>query len=123
MPEVPPMSKRESQIMDIVYALGEATASQVMERMPDDLSRAAVRTFLRILEEKGHLTHKQIGRHYVFKPVQGKQRAGEGALRRVLDVFYDGSLEEAVAAYLAKRGDVDLQKMAELINQARKEGR
>jgi predicted transcriptional regulator len=117
------MSKRESQIMDIVYALGEATASQVMERMPDDLSRAAVRTFLRILEEKGHLTHKQIGRHYVFKPVQGKQRAGEGALRRVLDVFYDGSLEEAVAAYLAKRGDVDLQKMAELINQARKEGR
>jgi predicted transcriptional regulator len=117
------MSKRESQIMDIVYALGEATASQVMERMPDDLSRAAVRTFLRILEEKGHLTHKQIGRHYVFKPVRGKQRAGEGALRRVLDVFYDGSLEEAVAAYLAKRGDVDLQKMAELINQARKEGR
>jgi predicted transcriptional regulator len=123
MPDVPPLSKRETQIMDIVYAIGEATASQVMERMPDDLSRAAVRTFLRILEEKGHLTHRQVGRHYVFKPVQGKQRAGEGALRRVLDVFYGGSLEEAVAAYLAKRGDVDLQKMAELINQARKEGR
>lgn len=123
MPDVPPLSKRESQIMDIIYALGQATATDVLRRMPDDLSRAAVRTFLRILEDKGHLTHKQVGRHFVFKPVQAKQRAGEGALRRVLDVFFDGSLEDAVALYLAKSGAVDLEKMSDLIKKARNEGR
>src|ERR1700759_3070397 len=105
MSDLPQLSKRERQIMDIIYAHGEANASRVLEEMPDDLSRAAVRTFLRILEEKGHLTHRREGREYVFRPTRARKQVGQSAFRRVLDVFFSGSLEKAVAAYLAERDD------------------
>jgi predicted transcriptional regulator len=127
MSDLPPLSKRESQIMDILYARGAATATQVMADMPDALSRAAIRTFLRILEEKGHLTHRRQGRHFIFKPIRARKQVGRSALRRVLDVFFSGSLEAAVAAYLSEPHEDlnpnELEKMAALIRRARKEGR
>ncbi len=127
MPDLPQLSKRERQIMDIIYAHGEATASKVLETMPEDLSRAAVRTFLRILEEKGHLTHRQEGREYVFHPTQPRSQVGQSAIQRVVDVFFSGSLEQAVAAYLADKENAiepdELEKMAALIRQARRQGR
>ena len=127
MPQDPPLSKRETQIMDIIYAHGHATAAQVAAAMPDQLSSAAVRTFLRILEEKGHLTHRLQGRRFIFKPTRPRVRAGQSAFRRVLEVFFGGSLEAAVAAHLADRdgncNPVELEKMAALIEKSRQEGR
>lgn len=123
----PPLSKRETQIMDIIYARGQATATQVLAQMPDSLSRAAIRTFLRILEDKGHLAHRKMGREYVFAPTQTRKHVGRSALRRVLDVFFDGSLSQALAAHLSQRDAKctphDLEKMAALIRKARKDGR
>jgi BlaI family transcriptional regulator, penicillinase repressor len=127
MEDLPPLSKRESQIMDILYARGAATATEVMAAMPDRPSRAAVRTFLRILEDKGHLTHRRQGRHFVFKPTRARRQVGQSSLRRVLNVFFGGSLEQAVSAYLAEENGEfkpdELEKMAALIRKARKEGR
>jgi BlaI family penicillinase repressor len=127
MPDLPQLSKRERQIMDIVYAHGEVTASRVVAQMPDALSRAAVRTFLRILEDKGHITHRLDGREFVFRPTIARTKVGQSAFRRVLDVFFSGSLEQAVAAYLAENHEPldpdELEKMAALIRHARKQGR
>ncbi|MGA2232182.1 MAG: BlaI/MecI/CopY family transcriptional regulator [Tepidisphaeraceae bacterium] len=126
MANLPILSRRESQIMEIVYARGEVTATEVLAAMPDPLSRAAVRTFLRILEDKGQLTHRRVGRHFVFRAIRARKQAGQSALRRVLDVFFRGSLEQAVAAYLAdETGEYnpdELEKMAALIRKARKDG-
>jgi predicted transcriptional regulator len=127
MPDLPPLSKRETQIMDILYARGAATATDVMADMPDRPSRAAVRTFLRILEVKGHITHRREGRHFIFKPTRARRQVGQSSLRRVLNVFFGGSMEQAVAAYLAEQnGDYkpdELEKLAALIAKARKDGR
>jgi BlaI family transcriptional regulator, penicillinase repressor len=123
-PTEPSLSRRERQILDVVYALGRASALQVMAKLPDAPSKTAVRTFLRILEEKGHLVHEEEGRTYVYRPCRPRERAGSGALRRVLDVFFGGSLEQAVAAHLGgSAGDLDeaeLKRVASLIQQARK---
>ena len=123
-PTEPSLSRRERQILDVVYALGRASALQVMAKLPDAPSKTAVRTFLRILEEKGHLVHDEEGRTYVYRPCRPRERAGSGALRRVLDVFFGGSLEQAVAAHLGgSAGDLDeaeLKRVASLIQQARK---
>jgi len=127
MPDLPQLSRRERQIMDIIYARGEASATHVMEIMPEPLSRAAVRTFLRILEEKGHLAHRQVGREYVFRPTQARGRAGRSALRRVLDVFFGGSIEQALAAYLAENersiDAADLSRIETMLRKARKQDR
>jgi predicted transcriptional regulator len=121
------LSRRERQIMDVVYARGEASASDVHAALPDPPSRTAVRTLLRILEEKGHLRHRQEGLAYVYRPSRPRGPAGRSALRRVLDTFFDGSLEKAVAAHL---GDAatdlspeELARLADLINEARKRGK
>jgi BlaI family transcriptional regulator, penicillinase repressor len=120
----PSLSRRERQILDVVYALGRASALQVMAKLPDAPSKTAVRTFLRILEEKGHLVHEEEGRTYVYRPCRPRERAGSGALRRVLDVFFGGSLEQAVAAHLGESADdldeAELKRVASLIQQARK---
>ena len=120
----PSLSRRERQILDAVYALGRASAVQVMAQLHDSPSKAAVRTFLRILEEKGHLVHEEEGRTYVYRPSRPRERAGSGALRRVLDVFFGGSLEQAVAAHLgesaAELDEAELKRVASLIQQARK---
>jgi BlaI family transcriptional regulator, penicillinase repressor len=123
-PAEPSLSRRERQILDVVYALGRASAVQVVAKLPDALSKSAVRTFLRILEEKGHLVHEEDGRTYVYRPSRPRERAGSGALRRVLDVFFGGSLEQAVAAHLgeaaAELDEAELKRLASLIQQARK---
>lgn len=121
------LSRRERQIMDIVYARGQASATAVLDDMPDTLSRATVRTMLRILEEKGHLKHYKKGREFIHQPTRPRKRAGQSALRRVLNTFFDGSLEQAVAAHLAERGATlsteELKRLAELLRQAREKGK
>jgi len=84
------LGKRERQIMDVVYSLGSATATQVLERMENPPSRSSVRTFLTILEKRGHLRHKKVGKAYVYEPTQPRQRVGKTALQRVIDVFFGG---------------------------------
>ena len=121
------LSRRERQIMEIIYALESATAVEVLQSMTDPPSKTAVRTFLRILEEKGHLKHAERGREYVYQPIQPRIRAGRSAFRRVLQTFFDGSLEKAVAAHLADTAAPlntdELKRLAKLIHQARNKGK
>lgn len=122
------LSKRERQIMDVVYAHGEATVSQVMAGIPEPPMRGALRTLLRILERKGHLIHRKQGRELIYRPTQPRGQAGRSALGRVLDVFFGGSLESAVAAHLsdprraAKLTPQELRRLSDLIDKALKQG-
>src|SRR5439155_10367737 len=116
-------------IMDVVYAHGEATISQVMAGIPDPPMRGALRTLLRILERKGHLARRQQrGRELVYRPTQARGHAGRSALGRVLDVFFGGSLEHAVAAHLsdprraAKLTPDELRRLSDLVEKAMKRG-
>ncbi len=124
MSEEVQLSRRERQIMDIVYASGKATVSDVVQAIADPPSRTAVRTLMRILEEKGHLAHGKRGREFVYRPVRPRRRAGQSAMRRVVATFFGGSLEKAVAAHMSDPGaDLphdELERLAELIRQARK---
>jgi predicted transcriptional regulator len=117
------LSRRERQIMDVIYARGEATAWEVHSALPDAPGKTAVRTILRILEEKGHLKHRQDGLAYVYRPSRARRRAGRSALRKVLHTFFDGSLEKAVAAHLAdptaELAPEELERLANLIRAAR----
>ena len=88
----------------IATALGEAGATEIRAQIDDPPTRTAVRTILSILEAKGHVAHRTVGRNYVYRATRTRQRVGRSALRRVLDVFFDGSLEKAVAAHLAEPG-------------------
>jgi len=120
------LSRRERQIMDILYERGEASAAEVLEALPDPPSYSAVRAALRILEEKGHVSHERRGQKYVFSPVVSRRQAQKKATQRLVKTFFDGSREKAVAALLgdARRLDAEeLDRIAELIAQARKEGR
>jgi predicted transcriptional regulator len=120
------LSRRERQIMDVVYARGEATAADVLAGLPDPPTKTAVRTLLRILEGKGHLTHRQEGLAYVYRASRPRGRAGRSALRRVLQTFFDGSLEKAVAAHLGSSATElsadELKRLADLIEHARRKG-
>jgi predicted transcriptional regulator len=119
------LSRRERQIMEIVYELGRATAVEVRERMPDPPSYSAVRAMLRILEDKGHIIHEQDGPRYIFLPTVPREEASETALRRLVRTFFGGSPEGAMAALLDLDGDrLDedaLQRLAEMIDEARRE--
>ena len=119
------LSRRERQIMTIVYEHGRVTAAEVRERMPDAPSNSAVRTMLRILEDKGHLRHEQDGPRYVFLPTVPREEASETALRRLVRTFFGGSPEGAMAALLDLEGDqLDedaLQRIAKRIDEARGE--
>ena len=118
------LSRRERQIMDIVYARGRVAAVEVWEALSDRPSQTAVRTLLRILEEKGHLRHTKRGRQFVYLPTRPRRRAGQSAMQRVLSTFFDGSLEKAVAAHLAQPNcelpAEELERLAVLIDEARK---
>src|SRR5437764_14594040 len=92
------LSRRERQIMDAVYARGEASVSQIMDAIPDPPMRGALRTLLRILENKRHLVHRKEGREFIYRPTQARGQAGKSALRRVDDVLFGGALATAVAA-------------------------
>ena len=121
------LSRRERQIMDIIYQRRQATAADVMEHLPDPPSYSAVRALLRVLEEKGHVRHKHDGPRYVFYPTVSRDRARQSALKQVVGTFFEDSTEQAVATLLdmsaKEMSDVELDRLAELIEQARKEGR
>jgi len=121
------LSRRERQIMDIVFARGQATGADIRHQLPDPPTRGALRIMLRILEEKGHLTHTRRGREFVYAPTASRKQVGPPALRRVVDTFFDGSIRNAVAAHLAQRdtkvSDEELKRLAKLIREAQKNGR
>lgn len=120
------LSRRERQLMNIVYARGRASASEVLADLPDPPSRTAVRTLLRILEEKGHLTHAKRGREFVYKPTRPRKRAARSALRQVLETFFGGSIEQAVAVHLldpsSEPSPEELERLVELVRQAKDKG-
>lgn len=119
------LSRRERQIMDVIYARGQATAAEVAAALPDPPSYSAVRALLRILEQKGHLRHQEEGPRYVFLPTVSRDRARRSALRNLVRTFFDGSPAQAAAALIdqAELSDDDMSRLAELIDKARKEGR
>jgi len=121
------LSRRERQIMDIIYELKEATVIQVMERLPSPPSYSAVRGLLRVLENKGHLSHRQEGPRYIYGPTLPRERARRGALRHLLKTFFDNSTEDVVTALLdiseEKLSDEDYSRLLELVRKAQKEGR
>lgn len=121
------LSRRERQIMDAIYRLGRATAAEVHDALPDRPSYSTIRALLRVLETKGHLRHAEDGPRYVYSPTVPRERARESALRQVVTTFFDGSTEAAVAALLdistARLSDTELNRLAGLIAQAKKEGR
>lgn len=120
------LSRRERQIMDAIFSLGEATANQVLEGLSDPPTKTAVRTLLRILVRKGFLTTRKVRREMVYAPQRDREEAGQSALKRVLETFFSGSLEHAIAAHLAAEPadlpDEELKKLAALIREARKKG-
>lgn len=121
------LSRRERQIMDVIYSRGQATAAEVQEGLPDPPSYSAVRAMLRLLEEKGYLRHEQDGPRYVFKPIIAREKASKSALKQMLETFFDGSTEQAVAALLnlskSKLSDEELDRLSKMIEAARREGR
>jgi predicted transcriptional regulator len=120
-----PLSRRERQILDILYAKSSATAAEVRESLPDPPSYSAVRALLRILEEKGHARHETQGTRYVYLPSVPRERARHSALTRIVQTFFDGSAAQAAAA-LVDSGSLsqeDLSRLSALIDRARKEGR
>lgn len=121
------LTRRERQIMDIVYARGEASSSDILAVLPEPPARGALRVMLRILEEKGHLKHYKRGREFVYQPTRSRRQVGPPALKRVLGTFFGGSLRDAVAAHLAQRdtdiSDEELRRLAELIRKERNKGK
>jgi len=121
------LSRRERQIMDIIYHRKGATAAEVMEKLPDPPTYSAVRALLRLLEEKGYLKHEQDGPRYIYLPTLTREKARQSALKQLLHTFFDDSTEEAVAALLdlsrSKLSDSELDRLSRLIAEARKEGR
>jgi predicted transcriptional regulator len=112
--------------MEIIYRNGRAAAAEVLEALPDPPSYSTVRALLRILEEKGHLRHVKEGARYVYSPRKARSRAGRSALQQVLDTFFEGSTEKAVAALLdlnqQELPETELDRLADLIQDARREG-
>ena len=121
------LSRRERQIMEIVFMLGEATAGQILQHMPDDTSDGSLRKLVRILEGKGYLTHDRAGREHVYRPTLEPDRVQRQAAGNMLRTLFRGSLRDAVSALLdAKQGKLSEKQAAEirrLIDAAEKEGR
>ncbi len=121
------LSRREREIMDIAYEMKEATAQQVLERLPEPPSYSAVRALLRVLEQKGHLVHRQDGPRYVYTPRLPKDKARRNALSHLVRTFFDGSTESVVATLLdiseTNLAEDDYRRLTELIEKARREGR
>ena len=120
-----PLSRRERQILDILYAKGAASAADVQESLPDPPSYSAVRALLRILEEKGHARHETRGQRYVYLPIVPRESARNSALSRIVKTFFDGSAAQAAAALVdsGSLSEEELNKLSSLIERARKEGR
>lgn len=120
------LSRRERQIMDILYANEEATVLEIREKLPDPPTPMAIRRMLQILEEKAQVSRRKVGREFVYAPKQARNRAGNMALTHVIETFFGGSIEDALAAHLgrAKRSysDEELARMSRLIEEARQQG-
>jgi predicted transcriptional regulator len=120
------LSRRERQILDILYKDGRATAAEVQAALPDPPSYSAVRALLRILEEKGHVRHQQHGPRYVYVPTVARGSAQRSALRHILQTFFDGSAEQAISALLdddsTRLSAAELDRLARMIEHARQSG-
>ena len=122
-----PLSRREREMMNIIFAREKATAGEVMEAMADPPSYSAVRATLRVLEQKGHLRHEHDGARYVYKPTGNREKVRLSALDQLLTTFFDGSAETVVATLIerqkGKLSNEELDRLSTLIEQARREGR
>lgn len=120
------LSRRERQIMDVIYNNGEATVAHVHQQMPDPPSYTTVRTLMRLLEEKGHLKHKQDGPRYIYMPTVPKTKAQTSALRQLMDTFFNNSPTQAVAALLdlesTTLSEDEIRELETLLEQAKKKG-
>lgn len=116
------LSRRERQIMDIVYQRGRASVADVLEDLPDPPSYSTVRALLRILEEKGYLTHKKDGKRYIYRPTQPRHQAGRFALKQIFQTFFDKSIEKTVMTLVsdANLSDEELDRLSQRIEQAKK---
>ena len=127
MTDRPGLSRRERQIMDILFAQEGATVAEVCAALPDPPTDKAIRRLMHILEEKGHVRRRQRGREFVYIPKQSRKSAGSRAFQHVLDTFYGGALDAALAAHLTKRqtemDPAELARLEQLIEDARKQGR
>jgi BlaI family penicillinase repressor len=127
MPPATSLSRRERQIMDILYRRGSATAAEIKDDLPEAPSYSAVRAMLRILEEKGHLRHHSDGPRYIFTPVVSRPAAQKSALKQMIRTFFDGSATQAVAALLdmsaRNLSDAELDQLGKLVEQAKGEGK
>ncbi|MDQ3348345.1 MAG: BlaI/MecI/CopY family transcriptional regulator [Acidobacteriota bacterium] len=121
------LTRRERQIMDVLYRLGRATAGEVREGLPGSPSDSTVRTQLRVLEQKGHVRHDEEGLRYVYMPMVPRRAARKSALKHLVDTFFDGSSASVVAALLggeaARVTDEELARIAELVRTARSDVR
>jgi predicted transcriptional regulator len=119
------LSRRERQIMDLLYERGRATAAEIMKALPGEPTDSTVRTQLRVLESKGHVRHEENGQKFVYLPVVPRRVVSKSALKHVMNTFFDGSVEKVVAALLGPDGgrltDEELDRIADLIEKARPE--
>ena len=126
MAESANLSRRERQIMDILYAKGEASVLAIQSALPEAPTPMAVRRMLQILEEKGAVVRRKAGREFIYRPKQARKRAGSKALKHVLETFFEGSLEQALAAHLSdgkgKISDDEIARLMDLIEQERESG-
>ena len=123
----PPLSRREREVMDVLYRLGEATVAEVMEEIPDPPTYSAVRSVVRILENKGHISHREDGPRYVYAPAVKREKARRAALDQLVDTFFEGSSEQALVALL-RRSDLSMsesqiERLAKAVRKASAEGR
>jgi predicted transcriptional regulator len=122
-----PLTRREREIMDILHRRGRATAHEVLEDLAEPPSYSAVRTFLRLLEERGHIRHDQDGPRYVYTPIVARRDAQRSAIAHLVYTFFDGSVEDAVATLVEsskpRLSPVELDRIASLVAKAKKEGR
>ena len=123
---LPPLSRREREIMDILFVCSPASVAEVQAKLSDPPGYSAVRALLRILEEKGHLRHRESEGKYLYEPVASRESAAKSAFKNVLQTFFAGSLEKALAATFtdprSKMTQEEYQRLADLIESARKKG-
>ena len=126
-PRLDRLTRRERELMHALFRLGRATAAEILSAMPSPPGYSTVRTQLRVLEEKGHVRHEDVGLRYVYMPTVGRRSAARSALRHMVETFFDGSNAKAVAALLggeaARVSDEELERIEALVRQARSERR
>lgn len=121
----PALTRRERQIMDLLYALGTATAAQIHEKMPGALSYSTIRAQLRVLEEKGHVSHTEAGARYTYRPTVSRDKARRSALRHLTDTFFEGSAWNVVTALIGGDGSrltaEQIEELSELIERGKQD--